>query len=97
MKDFTYGSYTFEEVGPGFVSFRIETKENLFQSFLEELKLIVVKKQQRWRRSYEWTDEFKQFLIDHNYGSPVSVIKKMKTDGLVLSTAQALVFRLKFL
>lgn len=97
MSEQTLGSYSFDEVGPGFVAFRIEADNDLFKDYLVELKLAEIKRVFRGRASYGWTCEFMMFLAHNGYTSAVDVVANMRKDGLVMRRDQAILFRLQFL
>ncbi len=97
MRDFKYGTYSFDKVGPSFVAFRIETPEYMTQQFLEEIGLIKPKAVRRWRTSYEFDPDFQEFLNDHGYFSTPDIIRNLRTSGLLLKADRAIAFRLRFL
>lgn len=97
MSNYTYGSFTFDKIGPGFVAFRIETHVGDIRSFLNELKLIEIKQKKRWSTWSQWRPDFAQFLAEHGYRSDAEVIKAMRTTGLIMKADRAIAFRLQFL
>lgn len=97
MRDFKFGTYTFDKVGPSFVAFRIETPEQMTRNFLEEIGLIKIKSVKRYRTSYEFDPDFQEFLNDHGYFGTADIIKALRTDGLLLKADRAIAFRLRFL
>ncbi|MNK57970.1 hypothetical protein D3C87_770380 [compost metagenome] len=97
MREFKFGTYTFDKVGPSFVAFRIETPEQMTKNFLEEIGLIKVKSVKRWRTSYEFDPDFQEFLNDHGYFNTAEIIKTLRTVGLLLKADRAIAFRLRFL
>jgi len=93
-----YGSYSFETIGPGFVVFKIQTEDEYsLRPLLVKLKLARTYSVAPYRTAYEWTDDFKEFLKEQGYSSPLDVVAQLRKEGLVMSNAQAMIFRLRFL
>lgn len=91
--DLTWGTYHFEQIGPDFYAFRLETESFTFKEFLMELGLVKYIK----RNTMEFTDDFKEFLASMGYVHNLDVIVALKNKGLILRNDKAIEFKLRFL
>jgi hypothetical protein len=95
---YTYGSFSFENIGPGYVAFRLEASANQFVYFLQELGLIRnIPGAKRWDIKWEFIPEFKEFLTEQGYNNIPEIFKALKTTGLIMKNDRAISFRLTFL
>lgn len=98
LQNYKWGSFSFQEVGPGFTAFRIDTADFAVHEFLLELKLIVKKQgSPNYRHVYEFEPSFKEFLAEHGYHNTVDVIRAIRNEGLIMKAERAITFRLCFL
>lgn len=95
-KEYLHGTYSFDKFGEGFVAFRLIAPEGHERHLLTEMNLLIAT-QKRHRFTYEFEPDFKEFLEEHGYTSPVDIMRALRGDGLIMKNDRAIAFRMRFL
>lgn len=88
--DNSYGEWLFESIGPGMVTMKVKLAErsSSVATFLKQRKLI-----DKW----QFKPEIKKFFEELGYVNTLDIVVLLKTSGLVMPSAKAIEFRLRYL
>jgi hypothetical protein len=88
--DAEYGSWQFDTAGPGMVALRVilADRASSVGTFLRSKKMVT---------KGQFKPDIKKFFDELGYTRTIDIIVMMKTTGLIMPSAKAIEFRLRFI